>query len=183
MANVDAPFGFVPLQPVLHRTSYRVLQTNTYRIGHNDLVARVAAGTVQQQVAGNTEVGIGSVEAIFDANGVPVSYVPASCGAAYTVVVADDPNQLFMAQDDGDTTQLALTDEGANALIIIGNCNANTGRSIMEIDSSSAGATVGNGQIRLMRKYAGLNNAIGANCIWIVKLNLHQAAMSAGAVI
>jgi len=183
MANLDAPFGFMPLQPVLHRQSYRVNQANTYRIGLNDLVIKEAAGTVIRSVAGNANASCGSVEAIFDAAGVPQRYVPATCGEAYTVVVADDPNQMFTAQDDGDTTQLALTDEGSNVLTIVGNCSTTTGISIMEIDSSSTGANSSNGQVRLIRQYPGVDNEIGANCIWICKLMLHQNATPVGAAV
>ena len=174
MANLDSPFGFMPIQPILHRQEYRVNQANTYRIGLNDLVIKEAAGTVIQALAGNTNVSCGSVESIVDAQGVPKSYVPATCGEAYKVVVADDPDQLFVAQDDGDTTQFSLNDEGSAVLIIIGNCNIATGLSIMELDSSSTGASASNGQIRLMRFWPRLDNAIGANAKWVCKIHNHQ---------
>jgi len=177
MANTNGPFGLLPLTPVLHRQSYRVNQSNGTAIFLGDPVIKEAAGTVIVATAGNNNPTCGSVESIFDGNGVPVNYVPASCGAAYTVVVADDPNQFFMAQDDGDTTQLALVDEGANVELIAGSGgNTATGRSSWMIDSSSSGADA-LGQARLIRQYPGVNNAIGAYCIWIIRINVHQNAI------
>ncbi len=179
MANINAPFGMMPLQPVLHTEEYRLYPSNATAIFLGDPIAKRADGTLDLPTAGNNNPFCGSVESIFDSNGVPVNYAPIGTGLALTVVVADDPNQLFMMQDDGDTTQLALVDEGANVeMVATSSGNTATGRSGWEIDSSSSGADA-NGQLRLIRLYRGVNNAIGANAIWICRINVHQNAIGA----
>jgi len=172
MANTNAPFGLMPILPILHRQEVRLTAALGAAVYHQDPLVQVAAGTWEIATAGNANAIGGVVIDLFDSNGVPVHYAPAGV-TGYTAVVADDPDQYFVAQDDGDTTQLALTDEGANVELIAGSGGSTTtGLSSWMVDSSSSGADA-SGQAKLIRQYPGIDNAIGAYCRWIIKINYH----------
>lgn len=178
MANLDAPHGLRPIRSpggTIPTNEYRVSATNT-ALFINDPVVRGADGTIDVATAGAGNYITGSVVALFDSNGVPVSNIVANGGSGYTAVVADDINQEFEAQDDGTTTQLALVDEGTNVdMILTHSGSTSTGLSGAEIDSSTTGAGA-TGQLRLIRQLPAVDNAIGANCRWIVKINYHTMA-------
>lgn len=100
------------------------------------------------------------------------------------VYVADDPNLLFEAQEDGDTTPIAMSAVGLNASLISTNGGDTvTGASGMQIDSSTAavGATL---ELKIMEAVARADNELvtagQANTRWIVKLNNHQLGSHTG---
>jgi len=86
-----------------------------------------------------------------------------------TADVLDDPNQMFLIQNDGTS---AATDYGKNADIVIGTGSTTTGVSANELDTSSIATTAA-----LNLKVIGLwdvpNNAVGANAVVVVKINEH----------
>ena len=53
--------------------------------------------------------------------------------------------------------------------LIVAAGDTTTGKSGMEIDSSTAGTT--NGQVTLLRPLQIPGNAIGDNCVWEVQIN------------
>ena len=187
MANLNAPHGFTPIQ-----SPYGAIQKNPYTITASyatalyigDPVVRTSAGTISRATAGSAGLVVGVITEIFDADGVPVNYYPASSSTTYTANVADDPDQEFEAQDDGDTTQLALADLGAGVDFVAGSGGSTiTGLSSFMIDSSSAAAASASKQMILVRQLAEPNNAIGANCRWVIRFARHQNgnfAVSAG---
>lgn len=173
MANTNAPFGLMPILPILHRQQVRLTATLASALFIGDPVVQAADGTWGIATAGNNNPIGGTIVALFDSTGVPVNTL-ASGATNGTAVVADDPDQYYVAQDDGDTTQLALVDEGANVELVAGSGgNTTTGRSSWMIDSSSSGADA-NGQAKLMRQFPAIDNEIGAYCRWIIKINRHQ---------
>ena len=86
-----------------------------------------------------------------------------------TADVLDDPNQMFLIQNDGTS---AATNYGLNADIVIGTGSTTTGVSANELDTSSIATTAA-----LNLKIIGLwdvpNNAVGANAVVVVKINEH----------
>lgn len=178
MANLNAPHGLVPLRSpggTIQANEYRVSATNT-ALFLNDPVVRGADGTVDIATAGAGNYITGVIIALLDSNRVPVCTIAASSGTGCFAIVADDINQEFEAQDDGDTTQLALVDEGTNVNLILTHAGStSTGLSGAEIDSSTTGAGA-TGQLRLVRLLPAVDNAIGANARWIVKINYHTMA-------
>jgi len=180
MANTNAPMGMVPVRSVaggsIPANNYRVNQSNATAIYIGDPVDRDAAGTVDLATAGAGSPVLGPVIAAFDETGLPVNYVPVTCDAAYTVTVADDPNQEFVMQEDGDTSDLALTDEGINVDLIDGTGSPTTGLSGWQIDSDST-STSASVQLRLIRQVQDASNAVGDYCKWIVKINYHRNAV------
>ena len=100
------------------------------------------------------------------------NYYPGSVNITQGKIVADvldDPNQLFIIQNDGTS---AVTDYGKNADIVVGTGSTTTGVSANVLDTSSIATTAA-----LNLKIVGLwdvpNNAVGANAVVVVKINEH----------
>jgi hypothetical protein len=175
MANLNQPRGMEPvLTPYggLKRTKYRVYASAAAAIYIGDPVARSGDGVVDLVTAGAGNALLGPVVEAFDSTGKPVSYVPAT-PTGYTVTVADDPAQEFVMQEDGDTSDLALTDIGTNVDLINGSASTITKMSGWQIDSDSTSNSA-SVQLRIIDKVDEPNNAIGDYCRWKVTINNHQ---------
>ena len=190
MSGTDAPFGFAPYGPVLRSTLYTVPTAPTIAIYHNDIVRHGGAGMATKygpmvfiEDSANPDGAahlLGSVLAVFDHNMLPVKYLAAlAAGDAVVagyVLVADDPNQLFIAQEDGSTNAIDLVDIGENANIVTTHTgNTNTGISKQEIQSSSVHANAAL-NVQIVRPHE--DDQVGVdvtNCYtrWIVRINEH----------
>lgn len=190
-ASKDAAFGFQPYGNVLRAQLYAVLTAPTIYIFHNDIVVHGGTGVATPigylpviedgSVPDSDPFILGSVLEVFDEDMVPVKYIaPAEVGngtiAGY-VLVADDPNQLFIAQEDGDSNAIDLDEIGQNCDLIAGTLcagNTNTGISKMELDSSSATANA-TAQFKLIRPHEDDTPAVDATPYsrWIVQVNEH----------
>lgn len=200
MANSDTPFGLRP---------YRYLngapwngQVNIYYHSSGDSTALYKGDVVQvddtngadttgkypavmQHVAAQVDnvgvvVGFGNTPQLAaDVTNLARRYCPAA--TAMYLAVVDDPNVIFVAQEDSDTSIMAATSCLASFDIIVGTGSTTTGISGMEIDSSSEGTT---GTLRVMRLAdwtdASGSNAIGAHAKWEVMLAEHHYRYEAG---
>lgn len=99
------------------------------------------------------------------------------------VWVADDPNAFYVAQEDGDTTPIALADVGLNVNFIVAAGSTITGASGMQIDSNTV-STTSTLPLKLIAPLAVADNELTtsgqAYTRWIVKPNNHQLAASTG---
>jgi len=188
MANSDNAFG---LKPRAYRSGAPYNGSyNLYYIPSTDTTAAYIGGVVKlagsadsrgiPTVTANcatTNVLVGVIVGFEPEKGVTtpnlnITYRPAS--TAMYVMVADDPELVFEVQEDGDTTPLAVTDVGLNAILInLTSGSTTTGRSTMEIDSTSK-ATTTTHDVQILRMVQREDNAIGAYAKWLVKLNNHQ---------
>lgn len=101
------------------------------------------------------------------------------------VYVADDPNLIFEAQEDGDTDPLETADIGLNVDFIVASGSTVTGTSGMQIDSTTHNTTA-----TLPLRLLGLaqrpdnENVLSAGgqayTRWEVKINNHQLGSSTG---
>jgi len=131
-------------------------------------VKRLIAGTLS--AAGALPVGI-VVGFQVDPNNLTVPNYRAASTSAY-VVVADDPNLFFIAQEDSVGGDLAATSVGQRINFIMGTPSATTGLSNVEIDSSTAAADATlQAQIIKLENVPG--NVIGTNAKWVCKFNGH----------
>ena len=95
------------------------------------------------------------------------------------VMVADDPTQLYVAQEDGDTTSLNIYAVALNAAAIATHAGSTgTGLSGMEIDSSTAATGAGTAiTLPLKILYAHPEDTVtnattaGNRARWIVTIN------------
>ncbi len=88
--------------------------------------------------------------------------------------ICDDPNQLYVIQEDSDGGAIAAATGGfANGNLVSGTGSTATGYSGWMLDSStvssSANATY---QLRLLGTVRGPDNAIGNYAKWLVRINL-----------
>lgn len=188
MANTDAPFGFIPAGNAYgspHSGSVRRYyigtgDTNNLFIGDPVALSGSGAtdgtpGIVRATAGGGSSPGDGPVGVVvgfenLTSDNLSRTYRPAS--TAMYVLVNDDPNTVYMIQEDSDSATLAVTDIGLNANFIIGTGNTTTGVSAVELDSNTA-ATTATLDCRILGLLKRPDNEIGANAIWLVKLINH----------
>ena len=178
MANVDGKSGFTPInspQGSVERNEYDITDDYAADLFIGDLVVRKAAGTVEIATVGAGNYVLGAIVGLVDETGVPQNYYPASSTAGWKAIVTDSPDQLYVAQEDGDTDDLALADRGQNLSPVAAAGSTSTGFSGWELDSDThgTGATL---QLKLISKIDKPDNALGDWCRWALKINYHQNA-------
>ena len=163
MANINWAMGFQPYEKLLHCHYYGIVTAPTVNYFHGDLVGLnenliltpkmgylprlYAAGVID----GKDNI-IGSVMALFDSDFDPVKYILAATAGNSTIagyaLIADDPNQLFVAREDFDTNAIDTSEGSFNANIISETLSLptvtvrkNAGISSQMIDSTTASAT------------------------------------------
>lgn len=164
-AAVDKPFGFLPYDRVNSCRAYSK-DSSAVAIYPGDAVILETDGGIGVAATGSTNI-----------IGVAAMYSPAST-AEPNFLVYDDPEQLFMVQDDNNTTQMAEAQVGNNVNIVTTTGDTSTLRSLQEIDSSTAATTAA-----LAIKVLGLHPVEGRSFAsaagdtsqrkWIVKINTH----------
>lgn len=195
MANTNKVNGFRPVRYLNgapwngQANKYVIPAGNGTATFIGDLVKADATGddagyqTVVQAAASNAVLGV-----IVGMEVTPGSLDTPQYRAASTrrvVWVADDPNLIFEAQEDGDTDPLETTDIGLNINVVVGAGSTVTGASGMQIDSDTA-ATTATLPLRLMGLVQRPDNenvlSAGGQAYtrWEVKINNHQLGSSTG---
>jgi len=157
MANPDRPNGFKasPLQEV----SQYETDASASAIYPQDMVILESDGNVDIATAGATAL-----------IGAAVSYSAGS--TAGSIRIADNRDQRYIAQDDGDGTTPAQTHVGNNCDIVATAGDSTLLQSRQEIDISTVGT--GTAQIRLLEILEHPEYTIGANSLWKCVLNEHN---------
>lgn len=193
MANTSRVNGFKPVKYMNGApyngqcTMYYVPASDNTAIFVGDLV-KLGSTPDGSGVRGVTQAAAGDA-----CIGVVVGIVPsmtnldtpqyrAASTAAY-VLVADDPNIIFEAQEDGDTDPLEMVDAGLNVNFVVGSGSTTTGASGMQIDSNTeaTGATL---PLKLLQPVQRPDNELvsagQAYTRWLVKINNHQLGSHTG---
>jgi hypothetical protein len=156
----------------------------------NDPVVRVAAGTIERAADGANDQILGSIIGIYKQYGAttdraeqlfPVQYFAATPGTTYDywALVADHPEQIYLAQVDNDDAFVSA-DRHVNANIVYTHAgNAYSGISGMEIagGSEATDITYQLTMIGLAPVYdtkAYTFNTYGDFAKWICTIQLHQ---------
>lgn len=106
-------------------------------------------------------------------------YLPAS--TAGTIYVAEGEGLLYEIQEDSVGGALARTAVGSNVDIIAGAGSTVTGLSGHQIDSStSTDGSPGSAQLRLVDIVERVDNAIGTNAKWLVRIVESHFASATG---
>ena len=163
-AAVDAPFGAMPHGPVLSMNPY---------LKDASAVAIYPGDFVTLETDGGLGVATTSQALII---GVAAEYSAASTRKA-DFLVYDHPDQMYVIQDDSDTTGMTEASIGTNADITVTTGDTTTFRSLHEIDSSTATTTN-----TLALKILAMHPVEGGTFAtttgewrkWIVKINSHQ---------
>tara|TARA_R110000796_G_scaffold61839_1_gene142949 strand:- start:37 stop:561 length:525 start_codon:yes stop_codon:yes gene_type:complete len=137
MANIDAPFGFNPVDTIggAHPGKLGEYSMGNDVIFQGDLV-KFASGLLVQSTAGDTNVGVFWGAQYDDATGKPIFSNQQPASTTGKVFVYDNPYQVFEVQGDGAS---AVGDIGQTADQVQGQGSTATGVSIYELDSSDIG--------------------------------------------
>lgn len=166
-AASDTPFGAIPTGVTYAPRAYRK-DAAASRVFPGDFVILENDGNVAVASAGSRLLGVAAEPS-------------ANATADTEVLVYDHPDQLFAIQDDSDTTNVAETNIGNNADIVATTGDTTTGRSLHELDSSSAGT--GTAQLRIVALHpieTGFASAAGNPRRWIVRINEHEFGQTSG---
>jgi len=198
MANVDAKKGLIPIR---HKNGENYNgAVNPYYIPSTYATALYIGDPVIVTGTSNTAVYKG-----FEPGTLPEINKTTAAGGAYTsgvivgfmadpdnldksynpasteriAMVADDPDLVFEIQEDSVGAALAATDVGLNADYIFGTASTVTGKSGVELDSSTA-ATTNTLQMKILRLSCRTSNVVGDNAVWEVMINLHTQRYTTG---
>ena len=194
---IDAPFGFIPYGPVIRANMYAIVTNVSVAVARGSLMENVGTALLTPkmgylQQAASKETGadgdiIGACLATFDEDMNPCFYIAATTTGNSTIagyaLIADSPDQLYLAQEDGDGSSLAAADVGLNVQAVGTTIDTTRGIALMEVDSSSK-ATTNTHALKLVGLhpddtiYAAA--AAGGHARCIVKVN--SAYMGNGAV-
>ena len=182
MANTNSPCGLRPCGKILSLNKYGIVPGTT-KLFIGDPVKKDSTGTADGfttvDIAADTGAIVGAITSIFDSSGFPVSYYPAGNATGYTCMVADDPRQEFIAQEDSLGAAGAQADIGLGTNLIAGTGNETTGVSGWGIDISDKGTTA-TLQVILQRIAQTPDNALGDYCKWVITINNHQNGSHTG---
>ena len=191
MANIDAAFGLRPIAKVgsapggtTGTTKYSIADNQGTAIFTGDPVKYKNDGTVEVATAGDASCGVFMGCFYTDpTTSKPTfrNHFPASLSPGDAIAfVADDPDQLYIAQQDSDGSNLVAADLNLNADLVFGAGSTSTGMSGVEIDSSTKNTTAAL-QVRLIDFYdTPSNDATANNSIIVVKINNHQLGSHTG---
>ena len=176
MANVNRPNGFKPVgtisgSPWSGAVRKYSCDASSGAIFPGDLIKLEADGKAEAAAAGDTQLIGVCVGIVVDRDVAATEhpgYKPATTAGEILVCIA--PDALYEAQEDGDTTDLALTDIGANVDMVDAGGSTVTGQSVQMIDSDSATAS-GSAQLRIVDFIDRPDNAIGDYARWVVRIH------------
>jgi len=190
MANSNTPFG---LRPIRHNSGEPYNgSANRYFVPASDSTALyigdpvIIAGsadadgvaTVTKATAAGGAYMLGPVVSVEQVTRDSTTYREAS--TARYVWVADDPDLVFLVQEDGVGGALAVTDVGLNADWVAGSGSTVTGLSGMMLDTSTK-ATTATLQLRIQGFNQSVDNEVGsANAKVLVTINLHSRRNATG---
>lgn len=193
MANEARVNGFKPVK-YLNGAPYNG-QCTMYSVAATDGTALFVGDLVK--LDGTADVngirGVVQAAASDACIGVVVGVVPSmtaldtpqyrAASTARYVLVADDPNIIFEAQEDGDTDPLEMVDAGLNVNFVVGAGSTTTGASGMQIDSNTEDTTA-TLPLKLIEPVQRPDNELvatgQANTRWLVKINNHQLGSHTG---
>jgi hypothetical protein len=181
MANVDKAFGLRPLGNLSatgaqKQYGYQIADNQSGAIFQGDLVTLKDGYILQFNPATHTAaVGVfNGCNYIDPTTGKPTwkNFYPGSINITQGTInadVIDDPNQLFIIQND-ETSQ--ISNYGDNADVTVGTGNTTTGMSAMELDTSTI-ATTAALNLKIIGLYNVPGNTVGEFAVVVVKINEH----------
>ena len=194
MANIDAPFGLRPIAKqgsapggTIGTTKYKI-SSGASALFTGDPVKLKADGSIE--VKGGVGAITGAISGVFmgcfytdPTTSKPTfrNFFPASTSPGDAIAfVADDPNQLFIIQQDSVANNIVAADRNLNADFVTATGSTVTGMSKTEVDSSSKNTTAGL-NLRIVDFYdTPSNDATANNSILVVKINNHQLGSHTG---
>ena len=195
MANIDAPFGLRPIAKqgsapggTIGTTKYKI-SSGASALFTGDPVKLKADGSIE--VKGGAGAITGAISGVFmgcfytdPTTGKPTFRNNYPDGLAATDAIAfisDDPDQLYIAQQDSVGSNIVAADLNTNANMVMAAGSTTTGMSKAEIDSSTAATGNATFMLKIMDFYdTPSNDASAANSVLVVKINNHELGASTG---
>ncbi len=194
MANVDRPAGLKPVKYLSgapwngKANVYFVPDTDATALFKGDPVKSAGGAdptgkypTVVQAAAGEAVrgvvIGFGE-EPFVMVNPTNSDRTHRPANAAMYVMVVDDPNVIFEVQEDSDGGALTADAIGSSADLVVGAGDVKSGRSGVELDSSSA-ATVA-ATCKILRAVNREDNELGDHCKFEVLIAEHEMKLATG---
>lgn len=190
LASTDNPIGFAPWEKVISARWYAIVTANAVEVNIGDsmeivgeAVATPMYGTLPKVITEETGAAgtiVGVCLNLLDSDGHPTQRIAATTTGNSVIAgyafVADSPQQLYVVQEDGDTSSLQVADIGQNIdAVKTETPSASNGYlSTMELDSNTMANTS-----TLAYKIVGIHpddtissdGSAGNNCRFIVKVN------------
>jgi hypothetical protein len=186
MANADTPFGLKPVR-YLSGAPYNGA-ANTYSVAAGDGTALYIGDPVKVAGTGQTINGAVYQDVIAAATGdvitgvvvgvVPVTRDSLTYRAASTqrlLLVSDDPNLVYEAQEGSSGTAFTANDIGLNCDFVVAAGSATTGLSGTLLNNATE-ATSNTLDLRIWGFVNRPDNAIGSSAKWLVRINRHSLA-------
>lgn len=192
MANVNAPSGLAPVQYLNgspwsgQARMYCIPDTDDtllYAIGDPVTLAGGADSrgipTITLATAGTSNPVLGPIVSMGatkygasagDPNLPNATVIPATKDRNYYVLVVDDPNVIFEAQEDGTSTTFVAADVGLNINLVSGVNNGFLSGWLLDSTPTATTATL---QCQLLMLAQRQNNAMGQYAKWWVRINNH----------
>ena len=144
-----------------------------------------SSGRITVAGANSSNLIVGSIVGFADDSFCPLPnpYLATNPNFAYTVnsaglvkiLVADDPNQHFVIEEDTGGTALDAQSVGAGASFTYIGTTGNTTSGVANTVLDRSGIDTGGlQQFRLIKKWDKPDNAYGNFCKWVVKINQHR---------
>jgi len=195
MANIDAPFGLRPIAK-LGSAPGGTTGTTKYKIT-SGASALFTGDPVKLKADGSIEVkgGVGAITGAISGVFMGCFYTDPTTskptfrnnypdGLAATDAIAfisDDPDQLYIAQQDSVGSNVVAADLHTNANMVMAAGSTTTGMSKAEIDSSTAATGNATHMLKLMDFYdTPSNDATANNSVLVVKINNHELGAHTG---
>ena len=190
MANIDQAFGLRPIAKVgsapggtTGTTKYRIT-SGAGAMFTGDIVKQANDGSVVQGTAGDAArvvfMGCFYTDPSTSKPRFNNTFPNGTAASDAIAFVADDPDQLFIAQQDSASANAVVADLNLNANLVVGSGNTTTGISGMEIDSDSKNTTA-TLNVKLIDFYdTPSNDATANNSILVVKINNHELGSHTG---
>lgn len=104
----------------------------------------------------------------------------AASGVDQYILMTQDPEQLYVAQEDSVGGAIAQANAAFKTInLIAGAVNTATGFTTQQLDSSSVGTTA-TSQLKLLGILKAPDNALGNYCKFVVRINLNALTRGAG---
>ena len=166
MANSDAPTGFRPL--IQGKKTPRI--TKCYHTSGDSVAIFtgdpvVKTGTASDDLDSTMIVAAAGATGVM--TGVAVNYIAADT-AGY-VYIYDDPQQIFVIQDDESKTS-AVTMIGSNASLTATAGHTTSGQSRYEINTTTE-ETTATLTVKIIGIDKRMDNVMGSHCDWLVQPN------------
>lgn len=195
MANIDSPFGLRPIAKqgsapggTTGTTKYKI-SSGASALFTGDPVKLKADGSIE--VKGGAGAITGAISGVFmgcfytdPTTSKPTfrnNYPDGLAASDAIAFISDDPDQLYIAQQDSVGSNVVAADLHTNANMVMAAGSTTTGMSKAEIDSSTAATGNATFMLKIMDFYdTPSNDATAANSICVVKINNHELGASTG---